>query len=198
MKDASGTPEYRAPLVRSILDVIHRMEDARELLADIDNETLERIETAGPASWLPFSVHMQLLEPVYRRHGISELVALTRMTVRQAISHRFFSTLRAALVQPFRPPPATLLAFVPRGMNLASRNMGRLEIEASSLGKETLVRWCEMPPLTRVDYVALAHQGAYTSLLQWGGVPGGAVEVDLSGLASGEARYRVSWDDYRT
>jgi hypothetical protein len=189
-------PLYRAPLIRSVLDVVHQMDESREILADISPEELERIETAGPASWLPFSMQMRLLEPVYRHRGVSAVVALTRMTVRQAISHRLFSTLRAALIQPFRPDPRLLLGFVPKGMNLASRNMGRLIIEPGDTYNSARVTWCEMPVIARVDFVALGHQGAYTSLLQWGGVPGGAVDVDLSRLEVGEARYDVSWGDY--
>lgn len=185
-------PTIRAAALKLTLATITRHPERERIEAAIPSELREAIEEARPTDWVPATLMLELLERLWRVLERDAFIALYAEQVALAQSSSSFGRFMNQITKLLAPTPQARLRHLPRGLELAQRDAGRMEVElAGSAMAHVVVR--DLPSLLRNICYATSLIGSLESCARMvGWVP--SVEMDARELSIGVVRYLMRWE----
>lgn len=185
-------PTIRAAALKLTLATIARHPERERIEAAIPSELREAIEQARPAEWMPATLLLELLERLWRVLERDAFIALYAEQVALAQSSSSFGRFMTRIAKLRAATPHARLRHLPRGLEQAQRDAGRMEVEVASASMaHVVVR--DLPSLLRNICYATSLIGSLESCARMvGQVP--SIEMDARELSIGVVRYLMRWE----
>ena len=191
---SSSQPEFRAPIIRSLLGALEQTPQARDVLDQLAPERLGQIRGAGRASWVPAEWLTDLYGAMMAVSGELGLKAFNRRQTYQMAELPMLGPMIRVAVSTFGDGPGTLFRLLPRAKAATARNVGKQAVQFDASDEHRLrIHWSQLAePLRQRSWVV--GQGAqYMGMLDMGGAEG-EVSMDDAGLAGGEVTFEARWE----
>lgn len=188
----SGEPRILAGFVHGTLEVIDAQggDLGARVRAELKPDTLEAIENAWSAAWIPLAHDVELSLAFCRVAGTEEACAAMRRNMAEAFHKPMLRSVIDGAVRILGLSPGKLVRWAPRIWPLVMKDAGVMRVESQEDGAATV--WLEgLPPL-------IADEGDYLA----GTAAAIAAVFDLAGTAGhcrlvehghGRARFALIW-----
>lgn len=184
-------PTVRAAALKLTLATVAQHPERTRIEAAIDPALRDAIEQARPTDWLPATLLIGLLETLWRSLEREAFIAFYVRQVELAQTSSAFGRFMAQITKVLAPTPAARVRHLPRGLDLAQRDAGTMEVEAEGPNAARVVVR-ELPSLLRNVCYATSLIGSLESCARMVGCAG-EVEMDARELSIGTLRYRLRW-----
>jgi len=187
----AGKPRILASFVQGTLEAIDALDAdlGRRVRATLKPETLEAIEGAWAASWLPIRHDVELTAAFFEAAGAERACRVMRQNLAVTFRKPILKPMTDAAVRVLGLHPEKILGWAPRVWPLLFRDAGELRVEAKE-GHATL--WLEgLPPevAENRDYL-VGTAAAISAIFDLTGMAG-ACQLEESGR--GQARFAARW-----
>jgi len=184
-------PRILASFLHGTLEVIDSMggDLGERVRASLKPESLEEIENAWSAGWLPLTYDVELTSAFFRLAGPERACEAMRKNMAETFSKPTLRSVIDGAVRIFGLSPSKLLRWGPRVWPVLFKDVAEMRVE---VGAAEATVWLEgLPP-------ELAGDGDYLS----GTAAGIAAVFDLTGVQGecrlaefgrGQARFELSW-----
>jgi hypothetical protein len=187
----AGQPRVLASFVHGTLEVIDSMDDdlGRRVRESLEPETLEAIENAWAASWVPIRYDVELTTAFFRIAGARRGCEAMRRNMSETFHKPVLRSMIDGATRIFGLSPGKLLRWAPRIWPLLFKDMGELVAETGE--GRAAVQLTGLPPEVAEDREYLmGTASALAAVFDLSGVAGDSRLVDHG---NGAARFALSW-----
>ncbi len=161
--------------------------------AAIPAELRTIIETARPSEWLGFTHFMTMLESISKVLSHDEMVEFYIGQIHRAETDSAFGRFMSGAGRVFMRTPMSRLRHLPRGLDLAQRDAGDMQITPEG-EHAARVRLHSLPPILRNALYARSLEASLRFAV--GQVADDVrIEIDAHEVADGVVHYAVSWTE---
>jgi hypothetical protein len=186
-------PRILASFLHGTLDAIDAIDRdlGRRVRAELKPESLEEIQAAWGASWLPIRLDVELTEAFFRLAGSARGC--------QAMRQNLVATFQAPILRPLIEGslrvlgrhPGKILRWAPRAWALLFRDLGEMSVETAD--ERATVRITGLPPeVSESREYLMGSAAAIASVFDLTGYQG---SCELAQHGQGEARFEVTWQE---
>jgi len=186
-------PRILASFLHGTLEAIDQIDAdlGRRVRAELKPESLDEIQNAWAASWLPIRLDVELTEAFFRLAGSARGC--------QAMRQNLVATYQAPILRPLIEGalrvlgrhPGKILRWAPRAWSLLFRDLGEMEVEVRE--DHATVRISGLPPeVAESREYLLGSAAAIASVFDLTGYQG---TCELRQHGEGQARFEVRWQD---
>jgi hypothetical protein len=176
--------------MKADLQTLADFAEGARIRASIFPATVERIEKASTASWLPIELDVQINEAVLAILGEGGVRDWNRRSIARAFEGPLLRPVIDASVKVFGLKPSTWLAWIPRIWPAVVRGCGEIEVGARSPTACTLVYTGVPPVVARSHAFMLGLCGACEGTIQLCHITGHA---QYRRLAEDRFEFNASW-----
>jgi hypothetical protein len=181
-------PAYRVSSCRAMFAQLdrHFPEQARALRATIPGEAMAVVNESLNLTWIPASLHHQIVDPVYRALGDRDYRVLWLKTFLDMVRLPLFWPVTETALRLFGSTPSSLAKWTARGYTLATRGLGRFQLTIDEPeNRRVVLDLSGYPP-------ALAASGA--NVVGTAGSLDGYLVLTRVDASRGFARFEIRWN----
>lgn len=187
----AGEPRILASFVHGTLEVIDSMDDGlgQRVRDALKPETVEEIENAWSASWLPVAHDVELTTAFFRLAGTERACEAMRRNMQSTFEKPTLRSLIDSAVRLLGLSPGRLLRWAPRIWPLLLRDAGQLRVEA---GEAQATVWLEGLPAEMAEHreYLMGTASAVGAVFDLAGTRG---TCRLAEHGGGRARIELTW-----
>jgi hypothetical protein len=186
-------PRILASFLHGTLDAIDAIDRdlGRRVRAELKPESLEEIENAWAASWLPIRLDVELTEAFFRLAGTARGCEAMRRNLAGTFDQPILRPLVEGALRLLGRHPGKLLRWSPRVWSLLFRDLGRLEVEIEA--GHAAVLMLDLPPeVAGSREYLLGSAAAIAAVFDLTGYEG---TCELREHGKGRARFELGWQE---
>ena len=185
-------PAQRAAVLKLSLATADDHPRRVELEAAIPADLRAQIVEARPSEWLAIEANARMMKALHDTLGPEQFVDFYLRQMARAETDSVFGRFIAGVTRLVARTPASRLANLPRGMDLAQRDCGEMAVSEQWDGG-AVVEIHGIPPALRTPIYAKSMEAPMIYAVSTTGATA-RVQGDASRLADGHLRFRVEWE----
>jgi hypothetical protein len=186
-------PRILASFLHGTLDAIDAIDGdlGRRVRAELKPASLEEIQNAWAATWLPIRLDVELTEVFFRLAGSARGCQVMRGNLAATFEQPILRPLIEGALRVLGRHPGKVLRWAPRVWSLLFRDMGRLEVEIQPGRAAVLMLDLPAEVAESREYL-LGSAAAIAAVFDLTGYQG---TCELREQGRGRARFELTWQD---